>query len=220
MFKTFFNLWKKSNLLTEATKKTEEMLELSKTIFLKSVDIILEKKSGKEQEIYDLDKKLNSLQIDVRRKILEHLTLNPRHDITSSLIIITIVVDIERIGDYSKNLLETAVHYPERLEGNYFDKVRETIGTVEDEFPMVIDAFKNADVEKGKKVMEIHAKLAKHCDAWIEKLIEDTEISAREGIIAALLFRYLKRVSAHLKNIASGVVNPFHRLGYKPKEEN
>jgi len=35
---------------------------------------------------------------------------------------------------------------------------------------------------------------------------------------AALYLRYLKRIAAHLSNIASSVVNPFHRIGYKPKE--
>ena len=220
MFRTFFNLWKKSSLLSEATQKTHEMMELASTIFLKSVRALLEQQEIKRenQEIYELDKKLNSYQIDVRRKVLEHLTLSPGQDITSSLIIITIVIDIERIGDYSKNLLEILVHYPEVLKGKYFDEIRNTIKTVEEEFPLTMEAFKEADEEKGKNVMEMHKDLARKCDEWIQKLIEDKRIKIREAIIAVLLFRYLKRVSAHLKNIASGVVNPFHRLGYKPKE--
>jgi len=31
--------------------------------------------------------------------------------------------------------------------------------------------------------------------------------------------RYLKRVSAHLKNVATSVVNPYHRIGYKEKKK-
>jgi len=34
----------------------------------------------------------------------------------------------------------------------------------------------------------------------------------------ALYMRYLKRVSAHLKNVATSVVNPYHRIGFREKE--
>ena len=33
----------------------------------------------------------------------------------------------------------------------------------------------------------------------------------------ALYLRYLKRVSAHIKNVATSVVNPYHRIGYREK---
>ena len=35
------------------------------------------------------------------------------------------------------------------------------------------------------------------------------------SVAAALYIRYLKRISAHLMNIASSVVNPFERIGFK-----
>jgi hypothetical protein len=34
-------------------------------------------------------------------------------------------------------------------------------------------------------------------------------------VTTVLYLRYLKRVSAHLKNIASSVVNPFDRIGFR-----
>ena len=44
----------------------------------------------------------------------------------------------------------------------------------------------------------------------------------RRGCPAATLaiyLRYLKRVSAHLKNVATSVVNPYHRIGFREKEK-
>jgi hypothetical protein len=35
----------------------------------------------------------------------------------------------------------------------------------------------------------------------------------------ALYVRYLKRVTAHLLNILSSVVNPVERIGYREEEE-
>ena len=66
--------------------------------------------------------------------------------------------------------------------------------------------------------MERHVEIAQKCENIVERLVDDPQIGARLGIIYALLARFLKRVSAHLKNVASSVVNPFHRLGYKPQE--
>lgn len=36
----------------------------------------------------------------------------------------------------------------------------------------------------------------------------------REAIVYALFARYLKRIAAHLANILTTVINPFHLVGY------
>lgn len=46
----------------------------------------------------------------------------------------------------------------------------------------------------------------------------DDDLTPKKAILATLLLRYIKRIASHLKNVASSVVNPFARLGYKPKE--
>jgi len=216
MFREFFQLWKKAGLLNEALKETEEMLLVAKNMFSFSLRVLMDKEKEKE-DIYKIDRELNKLQRNVRRKILEHLSINPQQDVTSCLVLITIVIDIERIGDYSKNLIELSHKYPQRLKGKYIERIREIEKDIEGLFDGTIDAFKNADIDLAKQIMERHARIAVHCEKVVEDLVEDTQVSSRMGIICALLARYLKRVSAHLKNIASGVSNPFHRLGYKPK---
>ena len=76
-------------------------------------------------------------------------------------------------------------------------------------------AFNNSDIEKGKKVMKAHAKIiAPKLDRMIEDIINDKSVIVRKAVICSLFSRYLKRVSAHLTNISSSVVNPFHKVGY------
>jgi len=36
-----------------------------------------------------------------------------------------------------------------------------------------------------------------------------------EAVSTALYVRFLKRISAHLMNIASSIVNPFDRIGFR-----
>ncbi len=216
MFADFLKFWKKTSLLKEATEEVIVMLEKAQHMFNFSMRVMLEEEKEREN-IYKLDCELNLLQMDVRRKILEHLAINPYQDITSSLILSIIVYDIERIGDYSKNTIELAHLYPEHLKGGYFDRIREIETKVGELFTRTIKCFKEGNVELGKGIMEEHSKLAPQCEKIVEDVINDTKLSARDGVVIALLARYSKRVSAHLKNVASSVVNPFHRLTYRPE---
>jgi len=220
MFDKFREFWKESDLMSIVYREVEEMLKTSHEMFTDAMKILLENVEMNEQEvIYDKDHKLNYMQIDVRKKTLEHLTISPAQDITPSLIIITVVVDVERIGDYAKNLVELAHKYPEELTGDYAERIKALQKRVETNFQNTIQAFSSGDKELGRQVMETHAQLAKDSEKLVEDLVDDETIGARLGIVFALLARFLKRVDAHLKNVASSVVNPFHRLGYRPEED-
>ena len=54
---------------------------------------------------------------DVRRKVMTHLSLGNTSDLTAGLVLISIVIDIERIGDYSKNIHDLATVHPDKLHG-------------------------------------------------------------------------------------------------------
>ncbi len=216
MFTDFFRGWKKTTLLKEATEEVDKMLEITKDMYVFSLRVLMDNEK-EASDIYQLDQELNQMQIDVRKKVLEHLSINPRQDITSALILVTIIIDIERIGDYAKNLIELAHHYPEKLCGVYCDRIRRLEVDITKNFIETITAFKEADEALAQQVMESHAKLAPEIEKIIEDILNDNALKGREAVIYALLARFLKRVSAHLKNVASSVVNPFHRLGYRPE---
>ena len=42
----------------------------------------------------------------VRRTILQHLTVNPQQDLVASLILVSMVQDAERIGDFARGMAE------------------------------------------------------------------------------------------------------------------
>jgi phosphate uptake regulator len=192
------------------------MLEMTKDMYEFSLRVLMDNEK-EVSDIYKLDQELNQMQISVRRKVLEHLSINPKQDTTGALILVTIIVDIERIGDYAKNLIELAHNYPEKLCGSYCDRIRKLEIEITKNFIQTIKAFKEADEVLGEEVMQSHAKLAPEIEQIIEDILNDKTLSGREAVIYALLVRFLKRVSAHLKNVASSVVNPFHRLGYRPE---
>jgi len=217
MFKWLSEILNSPGLIEKAEKIVSDMLEISYNMFRYSMEIVIEKAEEKEN-IYATDKKLNALEIDVRKKILEHLSINPSQDITPSLVLATIVVDIERIGDYSKNLIEISHKYPKPLEGKYIEKIKTLEGKLQTYFKDTIKVYDQQDEELGKETMRKFSELIAECQDLLETLVEDSSLTSKEGIIYALLVRHLKRVSAHVKNVCSSIVNPFYRLGYKPKE--
>ena len=58
----------------------------------------------------------------------------------------SVVIDIERIGDYTKNIYDLATHHPKKL---VIEKVEDRIGELEkfttDFFTNTIKSFKNND---------------------------------------------------------------------------
>ena len=224
MFKKLFELWHKEDLLQQAFDDAVKMLEMTKEIYEQAISPLFGGKSLDVQKIYDMDKQINAFEINIRRKVLEHLSVSPQQDTTAALILTTIAVDIERIGDYAKNFVELWELYGKSLEDiPMFDMLDRICKNISQMFDNSITAFKNADTETARKVMAIHIINSKDCEEIIAALVrtpKPTESATpNQEVLAALAARYFKRTSAHLKNIASSTINPFDRIGYKPESE-
>lgn len=218
MFKQMF--FGKDYLLDKIMEEIQKMLKETEKMFSFAIEVLLEQ-HPKDVNIYLQDQEVNRALIDVRKKLLEHLTINPQSDTTASLVLATIVVDIERIGDYTKNIIELAEIYPEKIEED--DWVRQLRGLEEGILPLFSrtrEAFARGDVKIAKEVLETHHSIAKRCDNLLKEVIKQNKLLARKAVLYVLIARYFKRVSAHLKNVASSVVNPFHRVSFKPEGKN
>ena len=101
-------------------------------------------------------------------------------------------------------------------DGRYVPEVRIIREKIESSIPLTKTAFMDADAEKAKGLLAEFVWVGHKCDNVLESLVGDEKLEVREAVVYGLLFRYLKRIGAHLRNISSGVVNPFHRLGYRP----
>jgi len=218
MFKNIKKFWQKDGLLFEALKSIEEMFIEDKKIFQKATRALMEKVEVKPEEIYQIDQNINQNEIEIRKKILEHLAINPSQDTVFSLILLDVARDTERAGDYSKNIYELALKYPEEFKREkYAETLRKTRDKILEMFDLTFRAFKESNLETAQKIIDEHHRLNGEMEGLIEKIVNIEEIKPREAVIYALFARFLKRVSAHLANIATTVVNPFHRIRYVKK---
>ena len=224
IFTEILSVWRKEDLLSEAWEKSLEMLDLSHNMFVKAV-----KKSKKQESLSVLkqlknrDKEINKYQREVRRKIITHVSLqNNINDISSIMVLMNMVVDIERIGDYSKNILDLAIYYPERLNTKILHpELHEIEQVVKSRFDKTVDAIKTEDVELASKLIKGFKKQVTTASDRIVNNIISGELNLESGSESAatvLYARYLKRIGSHLKNITTTVINPIDSIGYQLKD--
>ena len=219
MFKQIFEMFKSDSLYEQALSECHEMLEIDRKMFNESINALRNSDSAEIPiDIYEMDKKINSFERDVRRKVMTHLAISGNNDLGSGLVLTSVVIDIERIGDYTKNIYDLAVNYPKRLS---VDILEQRIAKLEEDtktyFNDTIDAFKNQDIDSSRSLMNSYKdEISKESQGIVEDIISGKidGISASDSASIVLYARYLKRIAAHSRNLISSIVNPFERIGY------
>ena len=111
MFKELLNLIKSDSLYEQALNRCHEMLEIDSQMFNESIKSLRNSDSSEIPiDIFEMDKKINAFEREVRRKIMTHLSISGNKDLGSGLILISVVIDIERIGDLATNIAEDSYY--------------------------------------------------------------------------------------------------------------
>jgi phosphate uptake regulator len=229
--KKIFDALTKQKKLESAYKRAGDMLKRDQYMFNEVCNALLDggvirrtkklKKEGIVEVLSAEDKRINELEISIRKEIFQYLALNTAPDITASLILASVIIDMERIGDYTKDLAKIALIKPPKLTRMvYVESIKEWKGTLVQMFDLTHTAFVQDDDVVAKQVMQMNRDLRADTDLILMKLEKDAKIRSKEAIIYTLYMRYFRRVSAHLENVASSVAYPFPYIGFKaPKEK-
>jgi phosphate uptake regulator len=219
MLRKILRAYRTYGVMTEAQDKIREMFKISREIFSASCLALLEGRAV-GFDLYARDREINDLVVDIRKKIVEHLSISACHNVGGELIFLKVINDIERVGDYSKNLMDLAKLLPAPLSaGRYHAQLSGMFPTVGGFFKKAEKALFDGAENDARAVIEGHLDVNRACEGIVEALLKDEEIRAPEAIALALTARYFKRVSSHLKNVASTAVNPFHHIGYMHPDE-
>ena len=219
MFKQIFEIFKSDSLYEQALSECHEMLDIDLQMFKASIKSLRKSDTAEINiDIYAMDKKINEFERDVRRKVMTHLAVGGKEDLGSGLVLVSVVIDIERIGDYTKNIYDLAVNHPKKLNGGSIEDRLKEIETISyDLFEESIDAFKNQNIEKARDLMgQYKENISSQCDSITNDIIlgRIDDLNSSNSTAVGLYARYLKRVSAHSRNLISSIVNPFERIGY------
>ena len=216
MFKNLLSFWKGKDFLAQVLEEFKNMLDGTESMFKAVCSRLLEQTEEPDlkKRIYEIDKKVNLTQKDIRKRIVEHLSLQPTVDVTACLVLMSVVKDAERLGDYAKNLYEVSELMEKpidtKLFKQYFDDVDKGILTL---FEQTKAAFIEADDEKARSAWGYHRRINKTCDKIVGELVR-SDLSVNEAVCFALIARYFKRIVSHLVNMATSVVLPLSDLDY------
>jgi phosphate uptake regulator len=217
--KQILQAYRTYKVIQESEREIRTMIEMARSLFGASALALLRQQEV-DFDLYARDREINKLVVDIRKKIVEHLSVTACHNVGGELVFLKVINDIERVGDYSKNLLDLARQLSAPLpESNYHQQLVGMFPTVESFFKKAESALFDGVKEDARAVIKGHLVINQDCEGIVEALLKNKDIPAPEAIALALTARYFKRVSSHLKNVASTAVNPFPHIGYMHPEE-
>ena len=164
-------------------------------------------------EVRRTDRQINVTEIEIRRELLVHISVHGTADAGEMLVFMNMIKDLERIGDYNKNIFDLA------LEGVSFSGAEdlEQILGFRDELSSRIalmgEILDTRDEDRARAYIERSDQLRREFDGLVNELVHATA-PALVAVPRALLYRFLKRVAAHCANVVTAVVMPVDRLDY------
>ena len=169
-----------------------------------------------KESLDSIDAKLSEMLTDSMR--IYDLSMNcllgdTNLDIPLLLSYMTMSKDIERIGDYCKNLFEIAETGNTFTQGDELDnyiELRNDIGKL----IVYLQSCLNLDDEsKVQDLITLGSSLSTSLDDKITALLENKE-KVQYPVATTLLYRYLKRIVSHIVNASTALIMPTDQIDY------
>ncbi|GAF69997.1 unnamed protein product [marine sediment metagenome] len=223
MLKRWLAIFQKDTLMDHAYHRSFEMFDILREMFTTARESLRHMEDTEIGiDIYDKDLEVNRFEREVRREVFNHLAVSGPERLPSGLALVSIIIDIERIGDYTKNIVELALNHPGKLHGaKYEEDLQRVEAAVEENLAKTKSCFESCDEASALELLKKYDWVNPVCDERLMELVKEEDNSIRPGdaVSLALYFRWLKRINSHLRNVITSVVNPFDRIGFKPKKK-
>lgn len=218
MLKEVFNLFRRKNVVQDLTGQIVRMIELGQWMFQRVGEVLNEQRhwADAEEGLYEKDREINSLEQAIRERVVAHLSVDNRMDLGPCLVLMSVVKDAERIGDYCKNIYEVGTFFEhEYTHGEFVGPLTEIREEIDALFPGVLQAIGNDDKSGARQVTATARSIGKRCEMIVHQLLGlRGGVPADEAVAYVLLARHYKRIAAHLSNIATSVVSPVPLLDF------
>lgn len=210
----------------EPLDQARQDLEVMLSEALRMVDdagrIFDEGRASTEAELEDLrarDVKVNQHERSIRKLLVAHIVSESRIDSAYALVLMSVVKDVERLGDYAKNLGEISGMGSvtgSKLERTVLERGA-AIRALGHEAKRVLFQDDEPDLVRARALALEARDHARECDKLVADLAESSE-SAGPAIRLALAVRFHKRIACHTKNLLTSVLMPVHKVDYLDDE--
>jgi phosphate uptake regulator len=221
MLRELMDLFKSDDAIARMGRTFSQMLQLSKELTLSAGMFYFESAPTPDErtDIYKRDVELNKLQRELRKQVITHLTVSTsKQHAAYGLLLMSLVKDVERIGDYCKNLAEVYDEgggpLPDDENTAELREVRELVETTISEADKV---FSGSNAQAALDLIRQGREVNRRCDALVTRIARSSYDAATTTTLV-LGTRYYKRIQSHLLNVLSGVVMPLHKVDYFDEE--
>lgn len=163
---------------------------------------------------FQRDQQINSLQQEIRTHMVGRLALSTSMERARFLVIFGLIKDVERLGDYAKNLLGVAelldAAFPECAET---EELRRIQAEVEASLREAHTLLKKPDTARARAQMARGQEVAQRCERLVVQITR-SHLPTATAVPLALAARHYKRIQKHLTNALSTLVMPLHKIDY------
>ena len=205
------------DLLDDVERKVRTMLDDDRHAFDAATSALLAGASAEVvgPDLLETDRRVNDAEREVRRELVVHasVTGDVSDVLPSMLAYMSIVKDVERIGDYAKNIFDLAaagVDLSDAEDRDDLIAIRDRVSLLISE---VSSALGDRDEDRAWRLSNEADEMLDDFDDRVEQLIR-SDGPANQAVPRALYFRHCKRVVAHLMNVLSSVIMPLDQLDY------
>lgn len=217
MLRELLSVFRSYEPLTEMARNFSRMINLTYDMTVEAGQILFDDAPSADARsgIYEKDVAVNKLERRIRKQVIAHLSINPKSGSGPyCLLLMSLVKDVERLGDYAKNLAEVRDYHAAPLpEGPILDELRAIRAGAEEAFHDLDDVFETSDYERAKTLILRERDLTRRCDHLVGRIaVSGLDSDAVTAFVMAT--RFYKRTISHVLNVLSGVVMPVHKLDY------
>lgn len=216
MFERLFGKESGSVLIREAFRDVSEMLKHSARMLDLATSALLENEPL-DVDLDHMDDRVDEGERRVRRTVLEHLAIYPEQDLVASLVLVSMVQDAERIGDFARGLGELVPLAHSPRTGVFADRLKGFVEEIRPLFDLTEEAFRTDDEETAKSVVVAHRRLKRRLAEYTAE-VAGSDLAADMAVVYSGAARILRRIGAHLSNICSSVVQPYDRIRHGDEE--
>ncbi|MDH3457783.1 MAG: hypothetical protein OER90_13170 [Gemmatimonadota bacterium] len=222
MLRELLSIFRSNEPLAEMGQNFGAMLSLTQQMTIQAGEIFFRMDATPEERtaLFKRDVQVNKLERAIRKQVIAHLSITGnRASLPYCLLLVSLVKDVERIGDYAKNLAEAPEYYDGALPDDAtIAELREIRSGVETAFAATSAVFEASDRERALVLIRQGRDLTHRCDMLVER-ISRSDYAASLTTATVLGARYYKRIAAHILNVLSSVVMPLHKLDYYDESE-
>ena len=164
-------------------------------------------------EVRRTDRQINVTEMEIRRELVVHFSVHAGGDATEMLVFMNMVKDLERIGDYNKNVFDLAEEGVSFAEADDLERILGFRDEISSRIALMGEILTVRDEERARAYIARSDELRREFDTLVNGLVHSTE-PALHAVPRALLYRFLKRITAHSMIVVPAVVMPVARLAY------